>query len=234
MAFTNINAATPLGSDKGKVLDNEVRDLKAAVKSNLAEVTNYQVNNVQPTVVGLRTPLWDTSGRPAGADLVDRVSGYNSDLGCEEYYDATMATWVKKSAAVTHTHGTAGIEDDAITTVKIVNNAITNDKLADDCVGTAEIIDGAVTVDKMASGALNNNISVLMGTVNNGGTIPLPNGYTQEQCFWMVSPNNGMVNSLDVHGFFCSVNANRVVTSYIDKEGSHYSMTANYIIIGIK
>jgi hypothetical protein len=93
MAFTNINAATPLGSDKGKVLDNEVRDLKAAVKSNLAEISNYQVNNVQPTVVGLRTPVWDTAGRPAEPGLVDRVSGYNSDHGCVEYYDNAESEW---------------------------------------------------------------------------------------------------------------------------------------------
>lgn len=89
----------------------------------------------------------------------------------------------------------------------------------------------------------NEYISVLTGTVANGGTIPLPNGYSAEQCKWLVSANT--LSAYDTIGgsyqtreewtyFYCSANSSRVVTCYV-RDGSENNVgTANYIIIGVK
>jgi len=89
-------------------------------------------------------------------------------------------------------------------------------------------------------------ISILTGTVAHGGTIPLPAGYTEVQCKWMVSPS-------DMHGWSdggggiaadmqiqCSAIGTRAVTCQarvLDNGGgwqAWYAGTANYMIIGTK
>jgi hypothetical protein len=238
MAFANINRATPVGSDKGKVLDDEIRALKTAVKTNFGEISNYRAeSDVQPSAAYLRTSVWHTAERPSGTDRVDRVNGYNLDLGCEEYYDTATETWQQKGSCTAHGHAggldgppvsTAGIADNAVTTEKIAAAAITNGKLADDAVDTAKIADGSVTVDKMAAGAIGGNIAILAGTISHGGTIPLPAGYTEAQCYWMVSLRTQTVDDDDTVRCFTT---GRVVSIYTSQRGGG---TANYMIIGIK
>ena len=92
------------------------------------------------------------------------------------------------------------------------------------------------------------SVSVLTGTVAHGGTIPLPSGYSEGQCRWMVSMNNDNpsntawdwqegVSSDHIHSY-CSANGTRVVTCYrtvLNETGSQgHAGTANYIIIGVK
>lgn len=100
----------------------------------------------------------------------------------------------------------------------------------------------AVTVDangRVTSAAnttldCTSNVSVLTGTIADGGTIPLPSGFTQAQCHWMVA-----VGDIDsAHGDHNSghhvtfiADSNRVVTTSGIGTGSG---TANYIIIGVK
>ena len=92
------------------------------------------------------------------------------------------------------------------------------------------------------------SVSVLTGTISHGGTIPLPSGYSEGQCRWMVSMNNDNpsntawdwqegVSSDHIHSY-CSANGTRVVTCYrtvLNETGSQtHNGTANYIIIGVK
>lgn len=78
------------------------------------------------------------------------------------------------------------------------------------------------------------NVAVLTGTILNGGTIPLPSGYTQAQCKWSVGAGRILnLNSADINDFQVSVDSNRVVT--VLSEGiSDARQYANYIIIGVK
>lgn len=78
------------------------------------------------------------------------------------------------------------------------------------------------------------NVSILTGEISNGGTIPLPSGYTQSQCKWFVSPAyiEDNASSDDLKNFTCRVNSSRVVTVLGESSGSGQS--ANYIIIGVK
>lgn len=77
-------------------------------------------------------------------------------------------------------------------------------------------------------------VAVLTGTISSGNTIPLPSGYTQAQCKWMVavgtiSSSHGDHNSS--HNVTFTANSSRVVTTSGIGSGSG---TANYIIIGVK
>ncbi|PJF33306.1 MAG: hypothetical protein CUN57_02520, partial [Phototrophicales bacterium] len=81
-------------------------------------------------------------------------------------------------------------------------------------------------------------VASLQGTISNGGTIPLPSGYTQGQCTWMVSLRTVNINNdqhaTQMHTYVvkADVSANRVVT--LSDTGNVSNLTANYIIIGIK
>lgn len=77
------------------------------------------------------------------------------------------------------------------------------------------------------------NVSILTGFLSNGGTIPLPAGYTESQCKWAAFPRT-VKNTGDagIDSIECTV-AGRVVT--ITSEGvSVAGNTASYIIIGVK
>lgn len=74
------------------------------------------------------------------------------------------------------------------------------------------------------------NIAIETGNIAHGGTIPLPVGYTQEQCKWTVSVRYAESSSGDIRLINCSANSNRVVTM----SGEDYNGTVNYIIIGVK
>ena len=83
-------------------------------------------------------------------------------------------------------------------------------------------------------------VLVSTGTVANGGTIPLPSGYVQSQCKWMVSINTLQTGEDSIGGVeTCTssvwADSNRLVTckSYSPQWGWHTG-TANFIIIGVK
>ena len=109
-------------------------------------------------------------------------------------------------------------------------------------------IDGSGNVTLNTSVSSTSGVSILTGTISHGGTIPLPSGYSEGQCRWMVSMNNDNpsntawdwqegVSSDHIHSY-CSANGTRVVTCYrtaLNETGTQtYNGTANYIIIGVK
>jgi hypothetical protein len=77
------------------------------------------------------------------------------------------------------------------------------------------------------------NVSILTGFLSNGGTIPLPAGYTESQCKWAAFPRTvNNIGDAGINSIECTV-AGRVVT--ITSEGcSVAGNTASYIIIGVK
>lgn len=78
----------------------------------------------------------------------------------------------------------------------------------------------------------------------NGQQIPLPEGFTQEECSWIVSPNllkcpqewGGASGLSPADAWVCQADSNRYVKCYVTRGsyGSPISGYANYIIIGIK
>lgn len=233
MAWPNIDPGVPTSSEKKKFGDDRIRETKGNLVDALEQVSNYSAAGSTPA---LRTAVWTTATRPTGADLVDRVTGYNSDLGCEEYYDLATTTWKPLGSSYAHDHTdigetkipTAGIADGAVVLEKIADAAVETAKIKDAAVTTTKLADGCVTVDKIASGALGGSISILTGTISHGATIPLPDGYTEAQCFWTVSLRTQTVDDDDTIRCFTT---GRVVSIYTSQRGGG---TANYIIIGIK
>lgn len=91
--------------------------------------------------------------------------------------------------------------------------------------------------------AAKSDIGVLAGTIAHGGIVPLPAGFSQEQCVWIVSPSNYNVPNFDwnengvQHGatFLCFTDASRVVTAQAKFNVSTLvNTTANYLVIGVK
>ena len=107
----------------------------------------------------------------------------------------------------------------------------------------------------LAGYGLGDAIAVLTGTIADGGTIPLPAGFTQGQCKWMVSLNQdnpALVewsanddDSCEFRAMQCSVDSNRKVTVRLNTgtstnrtaswtAGNIIHGLANYIVIGVK
>lgn len=91
-------------------------------------------------------------------------------------------------------------------------------------------------------------VAVMTGTIADGGTIPLPSGFTEAQCKWIVSPSDTTLCSLGANNqgadFFqlkCFTTG-RVVTAQISFYNNttglsntyDKSHTVNYMIIGVK
>jgi microcystin-dependent protein len=93
MAWPNINPTIPAGTDKKKFGDDAIRATKQHVIDGLQAISNYSAAGTDPA---LKTAVWTTTTRPSGANLVDRVTGYNTDLGYEEYYDVGTGSWIPK------------------------------------------------------------------------------------------------------------------------------------------
>jgi len=98
MAWPTIDPTSPAGTDKVKFGDDQIRSLKQAVLDGLASISNCVSAGTTPA---LKTTVWNTAGRPTGTSLVDKVTGYNSDLGYEEYYDLGSTTWKSKAPILT-------------------------------------------------------------------------------------------------------------------------------------
>lgn len=61
-----------MGTEKGKMLDDYIREFKEQVVENLELLSGY------PDVVAVILPAWSTAGRPSGT-LAERLVGYNTD-----------------------------------------------------------------------------------------------------------------------------------------------------------
>jgi hypothetical protein len=94
MAFSEIDVTSPTGKQKGKVLDETIRDFKLQVVTNLEQISNY------PHSTALVTVSWATTGRPT-ENLVVGMFGYNLTLSILEYWNGSA--WSPLGMA-SHTH----------------------------------------------------------------------------------------------------------------------------------
>lgn len=72
MAYTNIDHSRPLGSEKGNILDDAVRETRLWAKQVFSEISGF------PDIVAVIMPRWSTAERPVGA-LKENLMGYNSE-----------------------------------------------------------------------------------------------------------------------------------------------------------
>lgn len=78
-------------------------------------------------------------------------------------------------------------------------------------------------------------VAVLTGEIAHGGTIPLPAGYTETQCKWMVSMKQVRTDFWNRHicNFVCRTQG-RVVECYAERSRNINSGEACYLVIGVK
>lgn len=105
--------------------------------------------------------------------------------------------------------------------------------------GNALTLGGYKATDFVLKGQLppSVQVSVITGTIAHGATLPLPAGYTQAQCRWMVSiySYNNYNSGPGDGAHYCWADPNtRVVTAYTQDNEANRLGTASYIVIGVK
>ena len=103
-------------------------------------------------------------------------------------------------------------------------------------------VDGSGDVSMSTAISPSSGIAILTGTVAHGGTIPLPSGFIESQCKWLVSINQQLTalstDGTDDHEYLVCSTSGRVVSCYISDKESPTTVKvtgiANYIIIGVK
>jgi hypothetical protein len=123
------------------------------------------------------------------------------------------------------------ISDGAVTSAAIQNGTILREDLAQDGCQTGQFLQWNGTGWNCADLP---SLGMLSGQVNHGDTIPLPPGFTQDRCHWIVTPRNvGLENDRGMDHVICSADADRLVrcTYSIEDNTDHAGCTANYLII---
>ena len=161
--------------------------------------------------------------------------------------DAATKTEVSNAATAVKNEilGGAGA---AFDTLKELAAALGNDANFANTI-TSELAKKADTATTLAGYGLGNAIAVLTGTIADGGTIPLPAGFTEAQCKWFVSTasDNPSLKSWDIdegnsrvnYRFECTASAARVVNARMYWQGQggasgSVPSTANYLVIAYK
>jgi len=108
-------------------------------------------------------------------------------------------------------------------------------------------VDGSGNVSMATAISSSSGVAILTGTIANGGTIPLPSGFSESQCKWIVSMDNsnsastawdwqeGVSSNHIYHRCYTTGRVVTATTTVLNETGNvTYGATANYIIIGVK
>lgn len=112
------------------------------------------------------------------------------------------------------------IQDGAITEAKLQDNAVAGGKIQDGAVSNSKIQDGSVTLEKLAAGVVSSNIGIAVTAgMTNGATIPVPTGFTAQECVFFAFPKTVM--DANVRTYNLTVNATGAVSiTYSDQNGT--------------
>ena len=195
------------------------------------------------TLEASNTHIKATLGAHTASAISSTATGNLSSIDVQSAIDELESEKAPNSHASTTT--TYGVATDAnyghtmasSTTPIVAGTAVVGSETAKfargDHVHPLQTTLGDYTAAELIEAASSNiiaNFTVLTGTVSNGGTIPLPDGYTQDQCHWVASLYSGVAD--DDANIVCAVSTSRVVTCYGSSQRG--TGTANYMIIGVK
>lgn len=256
--FINIQSTETLTNSRAEIINNDFTVMSCS------SGTSFPTTNLQVGMLCLRTDLdqlYELKDMTPTWKLIFDLAKTATD---KEYVDAQVATKVNASDVVTAAVANKILKLDASGQLpaSITGNAATASAVAwpnvtgkpasfIPTVATSSVLGGVmigsgVSVD--ANGVISvisKDIGVLSGVISHGGIVPLPIGFTQAQCCWIVSMNTDHTDSWDVYEggpayihyrSVCAADANRVVTAqtYIYELGGWRNGTANYLIIGVK
>lgn len=102
--------------------------------------------------------------------------------------NAIVELFGKFSAVAGHQHSGSGEDAPQIKEAGIANNAITAVKILDGAVTAAKIPNGSITAAKVAAGTFSRDIGIaIMTSVTNGVTLPPPAGFTVQECIFFAT-----------------------------------------------
>lgn len=217
--------------------------------ANLADYIPGKESPITSKIINLHLII----GNTANISIVAENSAYATKIDIEKH--RTAAELDHPDGSVT----TKKLSDAAVTGVKIANKAIGKEHLKDGAVDdkapiASPALTGTPTVPTASKGTSTDQIAstafvaqavaeadakvseralkiaILTGTVAGGETIPLPDGYTEDQCKWIVSVRTKQVDDDDT--ITCHTDEHRVVTCWTYQRGN--KGTVNYMIIGVK
>ena len=217
--------------------------------ANLADYIPGKESPITSKIINLHLII----GNTANISIVAENSAYATKIDIEKH--CTAAELDHPDGSVT----TPKLRDAAVTGVKIANKAIGKEHLKDGAVDdkapiASPALTGTPTVPTASKGTSTDQIAstafvaqaiadadakaseralkiaILTGTVAGGETIPLPDGYTEDQCKWIVSVRTKQVDDDDT--ITCHTDEHRVVPCWTYQRGN--KGTVNYMIIGVK
>lgn len=233
--------ATVLPAEYLNMLQDELQDVIVAAGIELDKGANDQLLAAL-TALGLRSATTTLRGvvelstiaeAIAGEDAIRAVTSAGVQAKVSAEIDALKANPPETLDTLDKLAQAIGDDPNFATTVALA--LATKETPA----GAQAKVDAHANTFHMTS--VTDNVAILTGTIGNGGTIPLPAGYTEGQCKWQVGLGNCSVAS-PTTSIECYVSASRVVTvrrylQLAEPETPGWSsdnMTANYIIIGVK
>lgn len=244
-ASSDVNLPNLAGPNKVKPIDDLILKGWDFKQKPAADEFNYLLNNLGQWINWAVTDIEAGTSLNTPNTLVRRDGSGNFSAGtitANLSGNASTASTLQTSRTINGTpfNGSSNITTSSWGTSRTLT-------LAGAVTGSVSI-NGSGDVTLNTSVSSTSGVSILTGTVANGGTIPLPSGYSEGQCRWMVSMNNDNPSNtawdIDEDGYHVhykqqAYTTGRVVTAqtYLGSNNSPpgwISSTANYIIIGVK
>jgi len=191
--------------------------------------------NIQAIETGQRT--LDPSQAPSGnqGTLRQMLDWFANRLkaitGAANWYDAPATTLAATKSHMDATSGIHGATSSATANRLIIRDSNGRAKVAppqaDDDIATKKYVD-----DRVGTAVV-----VLTGTISHGGTLPIPSGFTEQQCKFFVSINTLTTANTATRDstFGARLNGRQVWCRWENTSGgTGVSGTANYMVIGVK
>ena len=247
MAFTNdYDTSVPINHTKFIDQPGDVRTLKSDLAERLADMISGFTSG--ETEEGIKKLIMTALSADPSA-ITDKGQFYVKDVsGVKELFYIDNNGNVKQLTS----NGKLNIEateavlltgDQTIDGVKTFGSIPilpASDPTADNEASRKAYVDAQIAANAFN---LSDHLAILTGTISDGGTIPLPDGYTEDQCKWIVGLNGtigvGDYSSADYpHGWASKVTlSGRTVSidNYWDAAWKGAcSNVVSYMIIGIK
>ena len=229
----------PIVDPQGLVTTEILEKAAGLVRRNMEYFLNDKVFDIQlsahPSWRLVCTKAGTTSGvllNLHGAKLGDTYADGTAEWTVKDAYEATVDAHNKAPDAHADIRrildDKAPIASPALTgtpTVPTASKGTSTDQIA-----STEFVSQAIADADAKASERALKIAILTGTVAGGETIPLPDGYTEDQCKWIVSVRTKQVDDDDT--ITCHTDEHRVVTCWTYQRGN--KGTVNYMIIGVK
>ncbi|XXQ68984.1 pyocin knob domain-containing protein [Neisseriaceae bacterium B1] len=217
-------------------------------KTILTELNGVMLSGDQ-TISGTKTfsgSLKTTSEITSGAGITISGSNKTARFGMGTS-DCFIHNPTAKKYLQLKDNGELAYSDDKIILQSMLSNAINSSSSS--TVASSKAVKTAYDKANDANSNANSKsvVTVMTGTLNDGGTIPLPSGYSEAQCRWLVSVNDDNINRAfwdinenggHLHYRFECYTTGRVVKCRTYRHNHHTDDNipgrANYIIIGVK